>query len=99
MELTHRFLDTGEVRMHITEQGQGYPVVFCHGFPHTGFVWHRQLAAVSAAGFRAIAPDLRGYGRTEAPADVAAYTNEAVIGDLLALLDIFGESVRAALAG
>lgn len=90
MELTHRFLDTGEVRMHITEQGQGYPVVFCHGFPHTGFVWHRQLAAVSAAGFRAIAPDLRGYGRTEAPADVAAYTNEAVIGDLLALLDDIG---------
>ncbi|MFD6271491.1 alpha/beta hydrolase [Nocardia asteroides NBRC 15531] len=76
--------------MHITEQGQGYPVVFCHGFPHTGFVWHRQLAAVSAAGFRAIAPDLRGYGRTEAPADVAAYTNEAVIGDLLALLDDIG---------
>ncbi|MEU5407054.1 alpha/beta fold hydrolase [Nocardia asteroides] len=76
--------------MHITEQGQGYPVVFCHGFPHTGFVWHRQLAAVSAAGYRAIAPDLRGYGRTEAPADVAAYTNEAVIGDLLALLDDIG---------
>ncbi|MFD3746284.1 alpha/beta fold hydrolase [Nocardia sp. NPDC058633] len=76
--------------MHVTEQGQGYPVVFCHGFPHTGFIWHRQMAAVADAGFRAIAPDLRGYGRTEAPADVAAYTNEAVIGDLLALLDDIG---------
>ncbi|MGW6728440.1 alpha/beta fold hydrolase [Nocardia sp. NPDC055029] len=90
VELTHRFLDTGGIRMHVTEQGQGYPVVFCHGFPHTSFVWHRQLAAVAAAGCRGIAPDLRGYGRTDAPADVAAYTNEAVIGDLLALLDDIG---------
>ncbi|MFD5179965.1 alpha/beta fold hydrolase [Nocardia sp. NPDC058379] len=90
MELTHRFLDTDGVRMHVTERGQGYPVVFCHGFPHTGFVWHRQLAAVAGAGFRAIAPDLRGYGRTDAPADPAAYTNAAVIGDLLALLDDIG---------
>ncbi len=88
--MEQRFLDTGEIRMHVTEQGQGYPVVFCHGFPHTGFIWHRQIAAVAEAGFRAIAPDLRGYGRTEAPADVAAYTNEAVIGDLLALLDDIG---------
>ncbi|MEV0063279.1 alpha/beta hydrolase [Nocardia sp. NPDC050718] len=90
MELTQRFLDTGGVRMHVTERGQGYPVVFCHGFPHTGFVWHRQLAAVAGAGFRAIAPDLRGYGRTDAPVDPAAYTNAAVIGDLLALLDDIG---------
>ncbi|APE34306.1 hydrolase [Nocardia mangyaensis] len=76
--------------MHVAEQGQGYPVVFCHGFPHTSFIWHRQLAAVAGAGFRAIAPDLRGYGKTDAPEDVAAYTNEAVIGDLLALLDDIG---------
>ncbi|MFE3546723.1 alpha/beta fold hydrolase [Nocardia sp. NPDC059177] len=90
VELTHRFLDTDGARMHLTEQGQGFPVVFCHGFPHTGFIWHRQLGAVAAAGFRAIAPDLRGYGQTEAPDDVTAYTNEAVIGDLLALLDDIG---------
>lgn len=98
MDLTHRFLDTGAARLHVAEQGQGAPVVFCHGFPHTWFVWHRQLASVAAAGFRAIAPDLRGYGRTEAPADVAAYTNEAVIGDLLALLDDIGAE-RAVFVG
>lgn len=101
MEPTHRFLDTGAVRMHVTEQGQGHPVVFCHGFPHTGFVWHRQLAAVAAAGYRGLAPDLRGYGRTDAPADSAdsaAYTNEAVIGDLLALLDDIGAE-RAVFVG
>ncbi|MEC3918056.1 alpha/beta fold hydrolase [Nocardia sp. CDC160] len=87
MELTHRTIDTGEVRMHVADIGAGHPVVFCHGFPHTWFMWHRQLDALAAAGYRAIAPDLRGYGRTDIPADPAAYTNAAVIGDLLALLD------------
>ncbi|WP_324198507.1 alpha/beta hydrolase [Nocardia brasiliensis] len=87
MELTHRFVTTNGIRMHVAEQGAGYPVIFCHGFPHTWFIWRRQLAAVAGAGYRAIAPDLRGYGRTDRPAEVAAYTNEAVIGDLLGLLD------------
>lgn len=87
MELTHRFVATNGIRMHVAEQGEGHPVIFCHGFPHTWFIWNRQLAAVAAAGYRAIAPDLRGYGRTEAPADVAARTNCEVIGDLLGLLD------------
>lgn len=87
MEPTHRFVTTGGVRMHIAEQGQGHPVIFCHGFPHTWYVWHRQLSALAAAGYRAIAPDLRGAGRTGAPESVEDYTNEAVIGDLLALLD------------
>lgn len=87
MEATHRFVSTGGVQMHITEQGRGRPVVFCHGFPHTGYIWHRQLSAVAAAGYRAVAPDLRGAGRTDAPSGLEHYTNRAVIADLLALLD------------
>ncbi|MEU2252400.1 alpha/beta hydrolase [Nocardia xishanensis] len=98
MEPTHRFVTTNGIRMHVAEQGSGYPVVFCHGFPHTWFVWHRQLAAVAAAGYRALAPDLRGYGRTEAPDDPAEYTNRAVIGDLLGLLDDIGAE-RAVFVG
>ncbi|GAB2695963.1 alpha/beta hydrolase [Nocardia thraciensis] len=98
MEPTHRFVETGEARMHVAEQGEGYPVVFCHGFPHGWFVWHRQLSAVAAAGYRAIAPDLRGYGRTESPEGVEAHTNRAVIGDLLGLLDDIGAE-RAVFAG
>lgn len=82
-----RIVTGGGVRMHVAERGSGQPVIFCHGFPHTGHIWHRQLAAVAAAGYHALAPDLRGAGRTEAPADPAAYTNRAVIGDLTALLD------------
>ncbi|WP_280468031.1 alpha/beta fold hydrolase [Nocardia cyriacigeorgica] len=90
MEVTHRFVAANGVRLHVAEQGEGYPVVFCHGFPHTWFVWHHQMAAVAQAGFRAVAPDMRGYGRSDVPGEVDAYTNEAVIGDLLALLDDLG---------
>lgn len=88
--MQHRFVETNGIRMQVTEEGQGHPVVFCHGFPHTGHIWHRQVTSVAAAGYRAIAPDLRGYGRTSAPPDLDAYTNRAVIGDLLGLLDDIG---------
>ncbi|RDI67290.1 pimeloyl-ACP methyl ester carboxylesterase [Nocardia pseudobrasiliensis] len=98
MEPTHRFVTTSEVRLHAAEQGQGYPVIFCHGFPHGWYIWHRQLPALAAAGYRAIAPDLRGYGRTESPDGIEAHTNRAVIGDLLALLDDIG-APRAVFVG
>jgi len=98
VEPTHRFVQTNGISMHIAEQGSGHPVIFCHGFPHGWFVWHRQLAALAAAGYHAIAPDLRGYGRTEAPEGVEAHTNREVIGDLLGLLDEIGAQ-RAVFVG
>ncbi|MEU7629479.1 alpha/beta hydrolase [Nocardia sp. NPDC049220] len=90
MEFAQRFVTTNGIRMHVAEQGEGEPVVFCHGFPHTWYIWHRQLPAVAAAGYRAIAPDLRGYGQTDIPDDLEAYTNRAVCADLLGLLDDLG---------
>ncbi|MBO0855236.1 MAG: alpha/beta hydrolase [Nocardia sp.] len=98
MAATHRFVESNGIRLHIAEQGGGYPVIFCHGFPHGWFVWHRQLAAVAAAGYHAIAPDLRGYGRTEVPEGAGPCTNQAVIGDLLGLLDDLGAE-RAVFVG
>lgn len=98
MEPTHRFVQTNGISMHIAEQGSGHPVIFCHGFPHGWYVWHRQLAALAAAGYHAIAPDLRGYGRTESPEGVEAHTNREVIGDLLGLLDEIGAQ-RAVFVG
>lgn len=77
--------------MHVAEEGSGPPVVFCHGFPHTWYVWNRQLPAVAGAGFRAIAPDMRGYGRTDAPPGVSSYTNERAVADLMGVLDDLGE--------
>ena len=84
---THRQVRTNGISLHVAEQGDGSPVVFCHGFPHGWFVWHHQLAALAASGCRAIAPDMRGYGRSDAPPEVASYTNREACLDLVGLLD------------
>ena len=73
--------------MHVAEQGEGPAVVLCHGFPGLWYTWRHQLAALSAAGYRAIAPDMRGYGRTTAPRDVTAYNRSTTVNDLVGLLD------------
>lgn len=67
--------------------GQGADVVFCHGFPDLALGWQHQLPAVAEAGYRAIAPDLRGYGGSSCPHTVDAYTMTELTGDLVALLD------------
>jgi pimeloyl-ACP methyl ester carboxylesterase len=75
------------ISLHVTEQGEGPAVLFCHGFPDTSYTWRRQMEAVASAGFRAIAPDMRGYGRSSAPADAILYTPLHTAGDLVGLLD------------
>jgi epoxide hydrolase A/B len=66
------------------------PVVLCHGFPELAWSWRHQLGPLAAAGYRAIAPDMRGYGRTERPAQVADYDMVHLCGDLAGLLDALG---------
>jgi pimeloyl-ACP methyl ester carboxylesterase len=78
---------TNGISLHVTEQGEGPAVLFCHGFPDTSYTWRKQMHAVAAAGFRAIAPDMRGYGRSSAPADASLYTPLHTAGDLVGLLD------------
>jgi pimeloyl-ACP methyl ester carboxylesterase len=78
------------IRLSVHEAGAGPAVVFSHGFPELGFSWRHQLGAVAAAGFRAIAPDQRGYGASDAPAEVAAYDIHHLCGDLVGLLDALG---------
>ena len=56
------FLRSNGIIMHVMEAGKGFPVVFCHGFPEIWYSWRHQMKALAAAGFRAIAPDQRGYG-------------------------------------
>jgi pimeloyl-ACP methyl ester carboxylesterase len=75
------------ITLHVTEQGEGPAVVFCHGFPDTSYSWRRQMTAVASVGYRAIAPDMRGYGRSSAPADANLYTPLQTAGDLVGLLD------------
>lgn len=82
-----RDVNVNGITLHVTAQGQGPLVVLCHGFPETAYAWRHQLPALAQAGFRAVAPDLRGYGASTSPADVSAFTTLDVIGDLIGLLD------------
>lgn len=81
------FVDTNGIRMAVYEQGQGPAVILLHGFPELAFSWRHQLPALAGAGFRAIAPDQRGYGMTDAPPDVSDYGARELIADLQGLLD------------
>jgi pimeloyl-ACP methyl ester carboxylesterase len=90
-ELKHRIVETNGIRMHVAELGAGPLVVLCHGFPESWYSWRHQLGALAAAGFRAVAPDMRGYGQTERPPDVDQYTLLHLVGDMVALLDALGE--------
>lgn len=85
--MKHSQIDVGDVELHVAELGTGKPVLFCHGFPDLWIGWRRQMAAVAAAGYRAIAIDMRGYGRSTGPDDPSAYTLFHVVGDLVGLLD------------
>jgi len=84
------FVDTNGIRMAVYEQGDGPAVVLLHGFPELAFSWRHQLPALAAAGYRAIAPDQRGYGKTSIPALVSDYRIEALIADVQGLLDALG---------
>ncbi len=89
-EFTHRQIQTNGLSMHVAEAGHGFPVLLCHGFPEIWYSWRHQLRALADAGFRAIAPDQRGYGDTDAPQAIEAYTIHHLVGDLTGLLDALG---------
>lgn len=77
--------------MHIVEEGSGPLVIFCHGFPECWYSWRYQLSTLAHAGFRAIAPDQRGYGHTDCPDAVKAYDMFQLVGDIVGLVDVLGE--------
>jgi pimeloyl-ACP methyl ester carboxylesterase len=86
--------------MRIAEAGpaDGPLVVLCHGFPESWYSWRHQLPALAEAGYRAVAPDMRGYGGTDAPADPHAYSTVHQLGDMVGLLDALGVG-EAAIVG
>ena len=95
---THRFVEANGIRMHIAEQGAGPLVVLCHGFPEAWYSWRLQLPALAAAGFHAVAPDMRGYGQTDRPREIDQYTLLHLVGDMVGLLHALGEE-SAVIAG
>ena len=96
--IEHRTLPLNGIEMHIAEAGEGPLVVLGHGWPELWYSWRHQLSALAAMGFHAVAPDMRGFGQTSAPADVAAYTIFHNVGDMVALTAALGAK-RAAIVG
>lgn len=86
------------VRLHYVEAGAGPLVLLLHGFPDFHGGWRHQISALAAAGFRVIAPDLRGYNRSDTPPGVAAYRVECLVDDVVGLIRHAGEE-SAALVG
>jgi pimeloyl-ACP methyl ester carboxylesterase len=93
-----RTVTTNGVALQVTEAGDGPPVILAHGFPELGYSWRHQLPVLAAAGYRALAPDQRGYGGSSRPEAVTAYDIENLAGDLLGLLDDLGDD-RAVFVG
>ena len=91
-------LTVNGLRMQVQSAGEGPAVVLLHGFPDTHIVWRKQIAPLMAAGYRVLAPDLRGYGGSDAPRAVSAYQLKHVAADVLAMLDQLG-IVRARVVG
>lgn len=87
----HRMVEANGIRLHLAEEGQGPLVVLLHGFPESWHSWHHQFAPLAAAGFRVVAPDQRGYGRSDHPDDVDAYSIMHLVGDVVGLIRALGE--------
>lgn len=79
------------IELHVVDEGTGPLVVLCHGFPELAFSWRHQIPALARAGYRVVAPDMRGFGESSRPAEVEAYDVEALCGDMTGLLDVLGE--------
>jgi pimeloyl-ACP methyl ester carboxylesterase len=84
-------LQVNGITMRVAEQGAGPLVLFCHGWPESWYSWKHQMAAAAQAGWRAVAPDMRGYGGTDAPAEVDQYTLLHLVGDMVDLVQALGE--------
>jgi pimeloyl-ACP methyl ester carboxylesterase len=85
-KLRDGYADLGEVRLHYVEAGEGPLVVLLHGFPEFWFSWRLQIPALAAAGFRVVAPDMRGYNLSSKPPGVAAYDSDLLAADIRDLI-------------
>jgi epoxide hydrolase 4 len=91
VELAHRYADLGDVRLHYVEAGEGSLVLLLHGFPQFWYQWRHQIPALVEAGFRVVAPDMRGYNLSDKPLGVRAYRVELLARDVERLILACGE--------
>ena len=82
-----RMVKTNGISLNVVEQGQGPLILLCHGFPEISYSWRRQINSLAEAGFHVVAPDMRGYGKSDRPEAIEQYTIFHLVGDLVGLLD------------
>ena len=97
-EIKHRSVDSNGIRIHVAECGAGPLVILVHGFPESWYSWRYQLPVLADAGYRAVAIDVRGYGRSSAPKAVEDYRMVKKVGDIVGLVSALGDA-RATLIG
>ena len=90
--IEHRRVKVNGINMHIAEKGDGPTILFMHGFPDLWYTWRHQIAAISSLGFRCVAPDLRGFGDSDVPANATTYTSLHIAGDIVALIEAIAPS-------
>ncbi len=89
-DIRQRRVATNGIELNIAEQGEGPLVLMLHGFPESWYSWRHQFAPLAAAGFHAVAPDMRGYGKSDRPHAVNAYNQVQVVNDIVGLIPALG---------
>jgi len=90
-EVNHQRIKTNGINIHVAEQGTGPLVLLLHGFPEIWYSWRHQFNYLAQNGYHAVAPDLRGYGDSDSPINPNSYTLHHFVGDLVGILDHFGQ--------
>jgi pimeloyl-ACP methyl ester carboxylesterase len=90
-EINHRTVQTNGINVHIAEAGDGPLVLMLHGFPELWYSYRHQLPALAEAGYHAVASDVRGYGQSDRPEAIEAYSMKNMVADAVGILDALGE--------
>ncbi|MFT4799619.1 MAG: pimeloyl-ACP methyl ester carboxylesterase [Candidatus Azotimanducaceae bacterium] len=90
MSIHSRRVATNGIELKIAEQGEGPLVLLLHGFPESWYSWRHQFEPIAKAGFKCVAPDMRGYGDSDAPDDIGAYNQVEVVNDIAGLVPALG---------
>jgi pimeloyl-ACP methyl ester carboxylesterase len=88
--VTQRRIATNGISLNIAEAGKGPLVLLLHGFPESWYSWRHQFAPIAAAGYHVVAPDMRGYGKSDKPAEITAYCQSEVVKDIIGLIPALG---------
>ena len=88
--ITERRIATNGIELNIAEAGEGPLVIMLHGFPESWYSWRHQFEPIANAGYKAVAPDMRGYGKSDKPEDVSAYNQVEVVNDIIGLIPALG---------